>query len=235
MLVTGFPAGPFGTNCYVIAPEKGSECIIVDPGMDAVDGVRQVIGDNRLRPVAVLLTHGHLDHTWSVVPIAQGYGIPAFIHSNDDYMLSDPTTALSPDMQHLLRQMSGEELNLEPEDLRPLRNGEQLNLAGIDLDVTHAPGHTPGSVVFTRQPDQDLPPLMFSGDVLFAGSIGRTDLPGGDHNQMMSSLRDVILPQADDMVVLPGHGPQTTIGDERGVNPFLRDVADSPRPPRKGM
>ena len=80
--------------------------------MDAVDGVRQVIDDNRLRPVAVLLTHGHLDHTWSVVPIAQGYGIPAFIHSDDDNMLSDPSTALSPDMQHLLRQMSDEELNL---------------------------------------------------------------------------------------------------------------------------
>ena len=235
MFVTGFPAGPFGTNCYVIAPAKGSECIVVDPGMEAVDGVRQVVADNRLRPVAVLLTHGHLDHTWSVVPVASGYDIPAYIHADDNSMLSDPTTALSPDMRHLLTRMAGDEINLEPDDLRQLRDGEQLELAGVTLGTTHAPGHTPGSVVFTRAAEGEVPPLMFSGDVLFAGSIGRTDLPGGNHQDMLRSLRDVILPQPDEMVVLPGHGPQTSIGDERGMNPFLLDVMSGPQAPRKGM
>lgn len=236
MLVTGFPAGPFGTNCFVVAPALGSECIIIDPGMGAVDGVRDVVSENRLRPVAVLLTHGHLDHTWSVVPLAGGYGIPAFIHPDDDTMLTDPMAALSPDMRHMVARMTGEgSLDLEPEDLRPLRDGEVLELAGVTLQTTHAPGHTPGSVVFTRHGDGQIPPLMFSGDVLFAGSIGRTDLPGGDHAAMLRSLRDVILPQPDEMVVLPGHGPQTSIGAERGVNPYLLDVASAPTPPRKGM
>ena len=105
----------------------------------------------------------------------------------------------------------------------------------MTLGTTHAPGHTPGSVVFTRAAEGEVPPLMFSGDVLFAGSIGRTDLPGGNHQDMLQSLRDVILPQPDDMVVLPGHGPQTSIGDERTVNPFLLDLVSGPRPPRKGM
>ncbi len=236
MFVTGFPAGPFGTNCFVVAPAVGSECIVIDPGMGAVEPIKEVVRDNRLRPVAVLLTHGHLDHTWSVVPVAGGYGIPAFIHPDDDSMLTDPISALSPDMRHMIGQLTTDgEIDLEPDDLRPLRDGEVLDLAGITLTTTHAPGHTPGSVVFTRTADAELPPLMFSGDVLFAGSIGRTDLPGGDHAMMLRSLRDVILPQPDDTVVLPGHGPQTSIGQERTANPFLLDVADSPPPPRKGM
>jgi len=236
VLLSGFPAGPFGTNCFVVAPGRGQECVVIDPGMGAVDQANEVIRDNHLRPVAVLLTHGHLDHTWSVVPIANGYGIPAFIHPDDDTMLSDPMSALSPDMRHMLRQLArGEKVDLQPDDLRPLRDGEVLELAGVTLTTTHAPGHTPGSVVFTRAGDAETAPLMFAGDVLFAGSIGRTDLPGGDHAAMLRSLAGVILPQPDDMVVLPGHGPQTTIGAERGANPYLIDVASSPQPPRKGM
>jgi glyoxylase-like metal-dependent hydrolase (beta-lactamase superfamily II) len=242
VLLTGFPAGPFGTNCFIIAPGAGSECIVVDPGMGALEPARDTIREHNLRPVAVLLTHGHLDHTWSVVPVAKGYGIAAYIHSDDDHMLTDPLTALGPDMRHMVSQLTrGEPLDLEPEDLRHLRDGEILDLAGITLRTTHAPGHTPGSVVFIRDGDAELPPIMFSGDVLFAGSIGRTDLPGGDHAAMLRSLRDVILPQPDDMVVLPGHGAQTSIGAERGGNPFLAEVigrsghTDGPRPQRRGM
>jgi glyoxylase-like metal-dependent hydrolase (beta-lactamase superfamily II) len=236
VLVTGFPAGPFGTNCFVMAASRGSECIIVDPGMGALDPVREVVRDNDLLPVAVLLTHGHLDHTWSVVPVAGGYGIPAYIHPDDDTMLANPMEALSPDMRHLLARMTRDgKVDLEPDDLRPLSDGESLDLAGITLTCAHAPGHTPGSIVFTRAEADGLPPLMFSGDVLFAGSIGRTDLPGGNHAAMLRSLRDVILPRTDETVVLPGHGPQTTIGDERRSNPYLLDLADGPRPAKKGM
>jgi hydroxyacylglutathione hydrolase len=236
VFVTGFPAGPWGTNCYVAASGPRSECIIVDPGMDAVKPLQDVIAEHHLRPVAVLLSHGHLDHTWSVVPVANGYGIPAYLHGDDRSMLSDPEGSLGPETKQVLRQLVPDgTLDLEPDDVRLLSDHEQLSLADIDLTAGHAPGHTPGSTVFTRPAVGDVPPIMFAGDVLFAGSIGRTDLPGGDHAAMMRSLRDVILPMDDDMVVLPGHGPQTTIGQERATNPFLLELSDLPLPPRKGM
>lgn len=239
MFVTGFPAGPFGTNCFVIAPDRNSECVIVDPGMGAVDPVREVVTENGLRPVAVLLTHGHLDHTWSVVPIADGYDIPAFIHPDDEDRLTDPDKMLGPDMKGLIRQMTPDgKIDLEPSDLKTLTNGSVLELAGVTLSVDHAPGHTAGSIMFRRAPTGDVPPLLFSGDVLFEGSIGRTDLPGGDHAAMLRSLEDVVLPLPDETVVLPGHGGQTTIGRERATNPFLLEVIagrDAGQSPRKGM
>lgn len=238
MFVTGFPAGPFGTNCFVLAPGSNSECIIIDPGMGAVEPVREVLADNHLKPIAVLLTHGHLDHTWSVVPIADGYGIPAFIHPADADRLTDPEATMGPDMKQMLRQMTPDgRVDVEPDDLKTLVDGETIELAGLLLKVAHAPGHTQGSIMFGRRESGDAPPLLFSGDVLFEGSIGRTDLPGGDHAAMLRSLRDVVLPMDDETVVLPGHGGQTTIGRERATNPFLREVmADSlGQPPRKGM
>lgn len=238
MFVTGFPAGPFGTNCFVVAPGPNSECLIIDPGMGAVDPVREVLTEQHLKPVAVLLTHGHLDHTWSVVPIANGYGIPAFIHPDDSDRLTDPDATLGPDMKQLIRQMTPDgHLDLEPDDLQTLTDGVELDIAGVQLTVAHAPGHTAGSIMFRRGESPDVPALLFSGDVLFEGSIGRTDLPGGDHAAMMRSLRDVVLPMPDETVVLPGHGGQTTIGRERATNPFLREAAQGaiPQPPRKGM
>lgn len=238
MFVTGFPAGPFGTNCFVLAPAANSECIIIDPGMGAVDPVRDVVAEQGLRPIAVLLTHGHLDHTWSVVPIADGYDIPAFIHPDDADRLTDPEAMLGPDMMQLIRQMTPDgRVDVNPADLQTLDNGAEVDLAGLQLTVAHAPGHTAGSIMFRRAESADVPPLLFSGDVLFEGSIGRTDLPGGDHAAMMRSLRDVVLPLDDETVVLPGHGGQTTIGRERATNPFLREVMQDSlqQPPRKGM
>jgi glyoxylase-like metal-dependent hydrolase (beta-lactamase superfamily II) len=238
VLVTGFPAGVFGTNCYVVAPGPRTECLVIDPGMDAVRGIREVIAEHHLRPAAVLLTHGHLDHTWSVVPIADGYGIPAFVHPDDRRMLTDPLTAVGPQIRMMIEQLTGGEVDVEPEDLRVLGDQQAVELAGVTLTTAHAPGHTPGSIMFEHGATADLPPLLFSGDVLFEGSIGRTDLPGGDHARMLASLRDVVLPLPDEMVVLPGHGGQTTIGRERATNPFLLDVIRSAplhRPPGKGM
>lgn len=225
MFISGFPAGPLGTNCFVVAAAAGSECLIVDPGMQAAEPLAELVREHRLRPVAVLLTHGHLDHTWSVVPVAEGYDIPAYIHPDDQHMLSDPMRSLGPDMAQLIAQLTGgTPLRVEPSDLRTLSDGARLDLAGVSLTVSHAPGHTPGSVMFRRDGDATTPPVLFSGDVLFAGSIGRTDLPGGDHAAMLASLRDKVLPLSDDTVVLPGHGGQTTIGAERGRNPYLLDL-----------
>ena len=201
-------------------------------------GVDEVVREHRLQPVAVLVTHGHLDHMWSVTPVCEARDVPAYIHPADRHLLADPMAGISGDTRAMFEQMTGGRLQFrEPDDVRPLDDGARMELAGISLSVRHSPGHTPGSAVFLTDAEGDIPPIMYSGDLLFAGSIGRTDLPGGDTGQMMRSLADVVLPQPPEMVVLPGHGEQTTIGRELASNPFL-DQARSLRqdqPPGRGL
>ena len=228
MLVAAFPAGPWQTNCYVLAPGAGHECVVIDPGMDAVGGVSELLAEHRLRPVAVLLTHGHVDHMWSVVPVADGYGIPALVHRADRHLLADPAAGISEQSREAIARMVGPEGFAEPSEVREIGDGLDLELAGLTLRVDHAPGHTPGSVTFRRTGTHDEPPVLVSGDVLFAGSIGRTDLPGGDTDAMMSSLARVVLPLEDDTVVLPGHGETTTVGRERTTNPYLQALLEGP-------
>ncbi|MBX6358022.1 MAG: MBL fold metallo-hydrolase [Micromonosporaceae bacterium] len=227
MLLAGFPADAFGTNCYVVARAPGEQCLVIDPGIGVVDQLDALLDEHRLYPAAVLLTHGHVDHTFSVAPVCGARGITAYVHPEDREMLADPAKGLSADLAALL---GGRLPYAEPEDVAELADGLTMNLAGLEITVDHAPGHTRGSVLF-RMPGDDAP-LCFSGDVLFAGSIGRTDLPGGSTAAMMASLRDKVLPLADDTVVLPGHGPATTIGRERATNPFLIEVAGAPAPTR---
>lgn len=220
MLVAGFPAGAWGTNCYIVAPSADSECVVIDPGQHSIDGVTELVAEHRLKPIAVLLTHGHIDHIWSVAPVATGYGIPALIHADDRYRLVDPAgTSIMASREQLLAMTRGELELTEPEEIVTFQDAAVLELAGMTFTVSHAPGHTEGSSVFAADD------VMFSGDVLFAGSIGRTDLPGGDPIAMERTLRTVILPTADDVIVLPGHGPSTTIGAERASNPYLADPA----------
>ena len=219
MLVSGFPAGAFAANCYVAAPARGAECVIVDPGQDAQQGIDELLVRYRLKPIAVLLTHGHIDHMWSVAPVCGAKGIPAYVHPDDRELLADPAKGLS---LAVGQQLFGGITFTEPEDVRELADGSALSLAGLDFTVRHTPGHTPGSVTFGSENG------LFTGDLLFAGSIGRTDLPGGDHQVMLRSLaRTLTLP--DDTLVLPGHGPQTTIGAERRTNPFLTGLAPANR------
>ncbi len=227
MLIRSFPAGAFGTNCYAVAPGPRQECVVVDPGMDAVEPLARMLAEDGLKPVAVVLTHGHLDHTFSVLPVCDGYDIPAYLHPQDLGMIADPARWHGPQLAPLI---SGVALP-DPSDVKPLDDGAVLSLAGVELTVRHAPGHTRGSVVFTL--DLDDAPGLLAGDVLFAGSIGRTDLPGGSWEQMQASLASVILPMADETVVLPGHGPSTTIGRERASNPFLQDLPSPP--PSRGL
>lgn len=233
MLVAGFPSAAFGTNVYVVAPGEGEQCVVVDPGVEVSTGVDALLRQHRLEPVAVVLTHGHLDHTFSVVPVGTRRGLPAYIHPDDRAMLADPIAGLSPET----RQLFGGRLEwVEPDDVRPLADGASVELAGLEIQVVHAPGHTPGSVMFSLAGSPDsasglaVPPsrTLLSGDVLFAGSIGRTDLPGGSYPQMLESLRTKVLPMADDVLVLPGHGSATTIGRERVVNPFLAEALTEP-------
>lgn len=223
MLVLGFPAGSWATNCYLLATAPGEPCLIVDPGQDSIPWLTENVREHRLAPAAVLLTHGHIDHVWSVAPVSHDFGIPAYIHSDDRYRLTDPAGSSFAAAREQLLAMTKNALELtEPEDVRTLADREVIDLAGLRLRVHHAPGHTEGSVAFTTEDDT----LMWSGDLLFAGSIGRTDLPGGDPQAMAKSLERVVLGSPDEMRVLPGHGPETTIGNERRTNPFLVDVGN---------
>lgn len=222
MLVTGFAAGMFQTNCYILARGEGAECVIVDPGQDAMEPLRKVVADAGLTPVAVILTHGHLDHTWSVAPACAEYGIPAYIHPGDRYMLTDPGMGVGSAMS----QVIGDLEFTEPETVIELAQGDVLKLAGIEFAVEHTPGHTQGSVVFrtTVETEQGPVDVALTGDTLFAGSIGRSDLPGGDHDQLIASIAARLLPLDDNTVILPGHGGQSSIGQERVSNPFLAGV-----------
>jgi hydroxyacylglutathione hydrolase len=224
VLIAAFPAGPWGTNCYVVATAPGAECVVIDPGMEATEGVARVVEEHRLKPVSVLVTHGHVDHMFCVAPVAGGYDATAWIHPSDRHLLSDPMAGMSRETAQMM--LGGDYSWEEPDDVRELTDLQELELAGLRFVVDHTPGHTEGSVTFrSPYPDQDeISEVMFSGDLLFAGSIGRTDLPGGDHQKMLTSLATKVLTLADDIVVLPGHGEQTTIGSERATNPFLQDL-----------
>lgn len=229
MLIAGFPAGSWGTNCYVAATAPGTECLIVDPGQDSAAGIAEIVREHRLKPVAILLTHGHVDHMFSVTPVAGTYDATAWIHPGDRHLLKDPMAGLSPESAAML--LGGNYQFAEPDDVQELSDGTVLDIAGLAITVDHAPGHTEGSVTF-RTPwvstgsttEPEISEVMFSGDVLFAGSIGRTDLPGGNYAAMLNSLKTKVLTLRDDVVVLPGHGEQTSIGRERAVNPFLQDL-----------
>jgi glyoxylase-like metal-dependent hydrolase (beta-lactamase superfamily II) len=219
------PAEYFGTNCWVLAPDKNSECIVVDPGMaigTLVPQLREVFDRNNLKPIAQLVTHGHLDHTFSVAPLDQAYDVPALIHPLDRPYLGDPAGLLTPGgmIDSILAQLGvGKDTFVEPSTVREVVDGEEFSIAGFSIKAIHAPGHTPGSTMFLVNNE-----ILISGDVLFAGSIGRTDLLKGSDTQMRRTLKEKILTLADEIEVLPGHGKETTIGFERKNNDFLSDA-----------
>ena len=216
MLIRVHPAPMFATNCWILAAEKGSECIIVDPGMPDISAeIEMIVEEEGLKPVAVLLTHGHLDHTFSVIPLADGYGIPAYIHSEDRKALLHPEQLLSKEFASSLAATEWS----EPNEVRELKNNQNFEAVGLDITAIHAPGHTAGSLMFTVNDE-----VLISGDVLFAGSIGRTDQPTGSSDAMARTLKTKIIPLGDHLRVLPGHGPDTTIEYERRTNPYLKEL-----------
>ena len=189
---------------------------MVDPGMPNVsEQLDEKLKEFDLKPVAILVTHGHLDHTFSVQPICDGYEIPAMIHADDRELLLHPERAHGAEF---MAQLSGIKW-LEPSRIVELQDNQIFNLVGMQFKAIHAPGHTKGSLMFDVNGE-----VLISGDVLFAGSIGRTDLPGGSWSAMQKSLREKVLPLPDVMQVLPGHGPETSIGRERKYNQFLQDL-----------
>lgn len=234
VLITGFPAGVLQCNCYVLAPREGADAIIVDPGQRAMPQLRRILDERRLTPAAVLLTHGHIDHIWSAQKVADTYGCPAFIHPEDRFMLTDPIAGLGP----RLAQVAMGAFFREPRQVVELdHDGDKVELGGITVAVDHTPGHTRGSVVFrvsgaVERSEAGLGPadgpkdLVFTGDTLFKQSIGRSDLLGGSGRDLLNSIVTKLLVLDDDTVVLPGHGPMTTIGAERRTNPFIEGLSD---------
>lgn len=233
VFLAGFPAGQLAANCYFVGAEAGGECVIIDPGQDSAAGVDSLVAEHDLAPAAVLVTHGHFDHMWQAQQVADKYDAPLWIGAQDRHLLADPMAAISNQSAAMLRAQLGMGEDLpefrEPGRVHEAVEGSVIEIEGLTVVVDHAPGHTPGTVLYRMEYDgPEASQLMFSGDFLFAGSIGRTDLVGGDHREMLESLRSKVLPLADDIVVLPGHGEQTSIGRERATNPFLLELQQAP-------
>jgi glyoxylase-like metal-dependent hydrolase (beta-lactamase superfamily II) len=221
LLIDRVIAPYFETNCWILAAGTGQECIIVDPGMakpNLVNEIEKKVVDFKLKPVAVLITHGHLDHTFSVLPLTKQIPMRTFVTADDRFLLTDPMGALDRGgVSEQFLKAFGLEKFKEPDEVVELEDLSTFEIAGMQITSIFAPGHTKGSVIFTVENQQ-----LISGDVLFAGSIGRTDLPTGSATQMRKTLRDRILTLPDGLNVLPGHGGQTTIGIERVRNPYLQ-------------
>ena len=222
MLIDRVIAPYFETNCWILAVGTGNECIIVDPGMakpNLVNEIEQKVSELKLKPVAVFITHGHLDHTFSVLPLTKQVPMRTFVTGDDRFLLTDPMGALDRGgVSEQFLTAFGVDKFKEPDEIVELEDFSTFEVAGMKITSIFAPGHTKGSVIFTVDDKQ-----LISGDVLFAGSIGRTDLPTGSASQMRKTLRDRILTLPDSLNVLPGHGGQTTIGTERVRNPYLQD------------
>ena len=213
MQLHGFTAGPYNTNTYVLAHE--GEAFVVDPGMHAHRQVEETLAETGARLVAVVLTHGHIDHTRDAGSLARQHDVPVHIHPGDEFMLAGGE-GVSQQSRVLF-----DAANMTPvEDLRHLRDGQELTLAGVDLTVRHAPGHSPGSCLLVHEQ------FCFTGDVLFQGSIGRTDLTGSDPAQMDASLRGPVRELADSLQLFPGHGAPTSMRAERASNPFLLQLGE---------
>ena len=222
MLIEGLPLWLAETNAWIVAPQgPGGECVLIDAPPDP-KAILDRLAHHGLRLVALLSTHGHVDHVGGIssVVYAHRHDIPVRIHDHDRHMLLDPVGTSGGFGQFLER----EGLDVRPPELvSGLDDGEKVRGAGMTFTALHTPGHTQGSVCFLLEIEGEQP-VLFSGDHLFAGSIGRTDLPGGSFDQLLDSMAEKILPLADDIPVLPGHGPTTTVGRERRANPFLLEL-----------
>jgi len=203
--VIPIPGGQFVENCYLVVDEEARACAVIDPGEQA-GLILHKLAASGAAPVGIWLTHAHIDHVLGVPRLAAGTTAPVFLHP-DDRPLYDAVPEQA-------AWFGLEAAPLPPPD-RTLAAGDRLRVGSLEFEVRHAPGHSPGHVVFVG------PGLVFGGDVLFQGSIGRTDLPGGDSDTLLDSIARELLVLPDSTIVYPGHGPATTIGAERRTNPFL--------------
>jgi glyoxylase-like metal-dependent hydrolase (beta-lactamase superfamily II) len=205
---------PFQENTYVVWHDGSSEALVIDPGLEP-DLIFEFLEEKGLRPIAILNTHGHADHIAGNAPLKDAFPeAPLVIGAGDEPLLTDPLANLSAPF--------GFSIVSPPAD-RLLREGDIVDYAGIRLEVLDVPGHSPGHIVFVHRAN---PVRVFGGDVLFQGSIGRTDFPGGDADLLITGIRTKLFRLPDDAIVYPGHGDVTTIGEEKRSNPFVRVTSD---------
>jgi hydroxyacylglutathione hydrolase len=197
--------GPLETNCYILGDEKSKEAVVIDPGGE-FEEIRRQLDESELKVKYIVLTHGHFDHTGALAQLKKATDAEVLIHAEDANMLS----------------AAGQSFFLETgndpcEADRTLKEGDKISFGNLTLEVLHTPGHTRGGISLATDN------MVFVGDTLFCGSIGRTDLPGGSYKQILHSIKEKLLSKGDDCLVYPGHGPASSIGEERGSNPFLNE------------
>lgn len=206
MKIIRLEVGALGTNCYIVWCEQTQQAVIIDPGGDAASIMAQ-IGDEKLSVQYIINTHGHADHIGALAKIKQATGAPVLIHAADAGMLTSASKNLSSYM--------GPGMTFEPAD-RLIEENDVISFGTESLTVLETPGHTPGGICLKGEG------VVFSGDTLFAESIGRTDFPGGSYSQLIRNIREKLMILPDHYIVYPGHGPETTIGWERKRNPFIQ-------------
>ncbi len=205
MLLHKFEVGVFATNCYIVGCDKTKEVAVIDPG-GGCGNIMSAIEKHNLSVKYIINTHGHLDHTFENKKIKDTTGAKIIIHKDDAKMLHDPKSNFSYLMGLVFKSPPADET---------LEDGDIITIGRMKLKVLHTPGHTKGGI--SLQVDE----VIFSGDTLFADGVGRTDLPGGSHEELLLSIKNKILIYPDETIVYPGHGPYTTVGEERKGNPFL--------------
>ena len=205
MLLKTVPVTDFMTNCYILADEETKEALVIDPGGSG-ERLIKIIKEAGLKLVAIVNTHAHIDHIGANQELKAAFGCPIMLHKEDE-----PIMAAASQMG----RMFGLKVDDQPGPDRNLSEGDEVAVGSLTFKVAETPGHSPGGICLIGQS------CCFVGDTLFAGSIGRTDLPGGDYNTLIRSITEKLMPLDDDMKVYTGHGPATTIGTERRTNPFL--------------
>ncbi|MDD5155165.1 MAG: MBL fold metallo-hydrolase [Candidatus Omnitrophica bacterium] len=205
MILESVPVGAYHANCYILARQAGSGAIIIDPG-DEEDKIRKMLNKHKLKPAFIVNTHGHADH----IGCDDKFGVPVYVHEKDLALLSSPQLNMSDFLGSSYRVKS---------QIKTVKEGSLLESDGIQLEVIHLPGHTPGGMALLMKKPQNK--ILFTGDSLFRMTIGRADFPGADQDILIRSIKEKLFELPDDTVIYPGHGPTSTIGEEKKNNPFL--------------